>query len=199
MRAILTCLFAFHLQFKLRDIIFTTCPFLCVCQFLDFLAVVANGKMSLTSLMSCYCCCFCLSTCWRERFLTKSFLFFCVCVCVLGLACVCLTTGCKETEKNGTSFQAADEACAANPSLRNGGSNSKFSTGTSFLDSRQQSRPDYYHMFVFLFFPFLVSRRRTPKEFCRDDWGSSPSGIVRFGPRRFSGHSGQSQRQRPLD
>ncbi|XP_046440716.1 SRSF protein kinase 3-like isoform X6 [Daphnia pulex] len=31
--------------------------------------------------------------------------------------------GCKETETNGTSLQAADEACAANPTLRNGGSN----------------------------------------------------------------------------
>nr|CAH0100478.1 unnamed protein product [Daphnia galeata] len=31
--------------------------------------------------------------------------------------------GCKDTETNGTSFQAADEACAANPTLRNGGSN----------------------------------------------------------------------------
>lgn len=36
-----------------------------------------------------------------------------------------MISGCKETETNGTSLQAADEACAANPTLRNGGSNSK--------------------------------------------------------------------------
>lgn len=37
-----------------------------------------------------------------------------------------IIAGCKdEKEKNGTSFQAADEACAANPTLRNGGTNSK--------------------------------------------------------------------------
>lgn len=60
-----------------------------------------------------------------------------------------MITGCKETETNGTSLQAADEACAANPTLRNGGSNSTskipFIQVSSELICFSLSLPDVEH------------------------------------------------------
>ena len=86
-----------------------------------------------------------------------------------------MIAGCKETEKNGTSFQAADEACAAaNPSLRNGGSNSRSNSIFPFsavVVARNVRFPP----------PSSIFRCGTPKEFCRDDRGSSPPGLFRFG------------------
>lgn len=75
-----------------------------------------------------------------------------------------IIAGCKdEKEKNGTSFQAADEACAANPTLRNGGTNSKeriafYSCTLEMISS----------CVVFLSLSFSL-RCGTPQEFRRND------------------------------